>query len=41
MLLLAFVEMHDGFRDLADQIAAVVGRLQIQLQSQLAEQIQG
>ncbi len=29
MQLLALVQMHDGFRDLADQIAAIVGRLRI------------
>jgi hypothetical protein len=41
MLLLALVEVYDGLGDLADQIAAIVRRLKIQLQRQLAEQIQG
>ena len=41
MLLLAFVEVYGGLGDLADQIAAIVRRLQVQLQRQLAEQIQG
>src|SRR5579864_4188680 len=41
MLLLVFVQMHDGFRDLANEIAAIVSRFEIQLQGQLAEQIQG
>ena len=40
MLLLALVETHDGFGDLAHQVAAVVRRLQIQFQGDLAEQIQ-
>ena len=40
VLLLALIEAHDGVGDLAHQIAAVVGRLQIQFQRQLAEQIQ-
>src|SRR6266478_1269297 len=40
MLLLALIEAHDGTGDLAHQIAAVVGRIQIQFQRQLAEQIQ-
>jgi hypothetical protein len=29
MLLLAFVEVYDGLGDLADQIAAIMRRLQI------------
>src|SRR5208283_4587452 len=41
MLFFALVEAHDGLRDLAHQVAAVVGRFQIQLQGQLAQQIQG
>jgi hypothetical protein len=40
VLLLALIEAHDGLGDLAHQIAAVVGRLQIQFLRQLAEQIQ-
>ena len=40
MLLLALIETHDGFGDLAHQVAAVVRRFQIQFQGQLAEQIQ-
>src|SRR6266404_1091343 len=40
MLLLALIQAHDGLRDLARQIAAIVRRLQIQLQRHLAEQIQ-
>ena len=40
VLLLALVETHDGFGDLAHQVAAIVCRLQIQFQGQLAEQIQ-
>src|SRR5438128_11099172 len=40
MLLFALVEAHDGFGDLAHQVAAVMRRLQIQLQGQLAEKIQ-
>jgi hypothetical protein len=27
MLLLAFVERQDGFRDLSDEIAAIMGRM--------------
>jgi hypothetical protein len=37
MLLLAAVEMHDGFGDLAHQVATIVGRLDAQLQGDLAE----
>ena len=37
MLLFALVEMHDSLGDLAHQIAAVVRRLQIQFQGDLAE----
>ena len=37
MLLFAQVEMHDGFGDLAHQVAAVVRRLQTQFQGDLTE----
>ena len=40
MLFLSLVETHDGLRDLAHQVAAVVRRFQIELQGQLAEQIE-
>src|SRR5664279_6513872 len=40
VLLLGLIEAHDGVRDLSHQVAAVVCRLQIQLQGQLAEQVQ-
>ncbi len=37
VLLLGLVETYDGVCDLAHQVAAIVGRLQIQLQGQLAQ----
>jgi hypothetical protein len=37
VLFFALVEVHDGLGDLAHQIAAVVRRLQIQFQGDLAE----
>jgi hypothetical protein len=37
MLLFTLVEMHDGFGDLANQVAAVVRRLQTQFQGDLPE----
>src|SRR5215831_19102450 len=40
MLLFALIEMHDGFGYLAHEIAAVMRWLEIQLEGQLAEQIQ-
>ena len=40
MLLLSLIETHDGLGDLAHQISAVVGGFQIELQGQLAEQIE-
>src|SRR6202035_5081812 len=40
VLLLGLVETHDGIGDLAHKVAAVVRRLQIEFQGQLAEQIQ-
>src|SRR5262249_29222098 len=40
VLLLALVQTHDGFGDLAHQVAAEVRRLQIQFQSDLAQQVQ-
>ena len=36
MLLLALIEAHDGVGDLPDQVAAKVGRLQIQRERDLA-----
>src|SRR6516164_8469182 len=41
MLLLALIETHDGAGDLAHQVAAVVGRFQVQFLRQLAEQVEG
>jgi hypothetical protein len=40
VLLFALVEANDGLRDLADEVAAVMRRFQIQLQCQLAQQIE-
>jgi hypothetical protein len=40
VLFFALVEIHDGGRDLAHQVAAVVRRFEVELQGQLAEQIQ-
>ena len=40
MLLLSLIETHNGLGDLAHQISAVVGGFQIELQGQLAEQIE-
>jgi len=40
MLLLTPIEMHNGFRDLARQVTAVMRRFQAQFQRDLAEQIQ-
>ena len=40
MLLLALIEAHDGFGDLAHQVAAVVRRDQVQFQGQLAQQVE-
>ena len=40
MLLLALVQTHDGFGDLAHQVAAEVRRFQIQFQRNLAQQVQ-
>ena len=39
MLLFGFVESDDGFGDLIDEITLEVGGFQIQIASQLAEQI--
>jgi hypothetical protein len=41
VLFFALVQAHDGFRDLAHQIDAVVGRFQVQFERQLTEQVQG
>ena len=40
MLLLALVQTHDGVGNLAHQVAAVVRRLQVQFQGDLAQQVQ-
>ena len=40
MLLLALVETHNGAGDLAHQVAAKVGRFQIQFQGDLTEQVE-
>ena len=40
VLFFALVEIHDGGGDLAHQVAAVVGRFEVELQCQLAEEIQ-
>ena len=40
MLLFALVEIHDGRGDLAHQVAAVVCRLEIEFEGQLAKQVQ-
>src|SRR5919109_1519867 len=41
MLFLTLIQTHNGLRDLARQIAAIVRRLQIEFQRHLAEQIEG
>ena len=40
VLLLALIETHDGFRDLAHQVAPVVCRNQVQFQRQLPQQVE-
>jgi len=40
VLLFALVQPHEGFRDLAHQIAAIMRRLQVQFAGQLEEKIQ-
>src|SRR5437899_8915375 len=41
MLLLTLIQVHDGAGDLPDQVAAKMCRLQIESESDLAQQIQG
>src|SRR6516165_5222842 len=41
MLLLGLIETDDGGRDLAHQVAAIVGRFQVQFMRELTEQIEG